>query len=117
MVKVPSGAVAKMLRASTLNFHPSHSMRTDGMPIDASSSRAVSMAKRSLSATVIGKRDDMGEIGAKEFLDRSAISRTRSLHVHVLCALKLTSRHDEHHCNFRGLWPPTLTPMITFTFM
>ena len=43
-------------------------MRTDGMPIDASSSRAVSMAKRSLSATVIGKRDDMGEIGAKEFL-------------------------------------------------
>ena len=42
-------------------------MRTDGMPIDASSSRAVSMAKRSLSATVIGKRDDMGvrEMGAQ----------------------------------------------------
>ena len=76
MVKVPSGAVAKMLRASTLNFHPSHSMRTDGMPIDVSSSRAVSMAKRSLSATVIGKRDDMlgDREGAKigDFTDKFA---------------------------------------------
>ena len=100
-----------MLRASTLNFHPSHSMRTDGMPIDASSSRAVSMAKRSLSATVIGKRDDMlgDREGAKigDFTDKFAYWR----------ALKLTSRHDAHHCNFRGLWPPTLTPMITFTLM
>ena len=51
-------------------------MRTDGMPIDASSSRAVSMAKRSLSATVIGKRDDMlgDREGAKigDFTDKFA---------------------------------------------
>lgn len=52
-------------------------MRTDGMPIDVSSSRAVSMAKRSLSATVIGKRDDMllgDREGAKigDFTDKFA---------------------------------------------
>ena len=46
-----------MLRASTLNFHPSHSMRTDGMPSVDSISRAVPMANNSLSANVIGKSD------------------------------------------------------------
>ena len=46
-----------MLRASTLNFHPSHSMRTDGMPSVDSISRAVPMANISLSANVIGKSD------------------------------------------------------------
>ena len=46
-----------MLRASTLNFHPSHSMRTDGMPSADSISRAVPMANNSLSANVIGKSD------------------------------------------------------------
>jgi hypothetical protein len=46
-----------MLRASTLNFHPSHSMRTDGMPSVDSISRAVPMANNSLSANAIGKSD------------------------------------------------------------